>query len=104
VPIEELKVLSATINHIDPDFKAHPQIKKFYELRQKAVFEDSGIDFATAEALAFGSLYFNFIKYQDSRKATVFACLVRMSRGLPSRTVMPCFMTKRTPTSLSSCR
>jgi 2-oxoglutarate dehydrogenase E1 component len=35
----------------------NPQIKKFYENRLNSVLKDSGIDFATAEALAFGTLY-----------------------------------------------
>jgi 2-oxoglutarate dehydrogenase E1 component len=56
VPIAELRDISSVINTIEPSFKAHPQIKKFYELRYKAIAEDTGIDFATAEALAFGAL------------------------------------------------
>lgn len=74
VPIEVLRRLSERINHIDPTFKVHPQIKKFYELRLKAVQEDTGIDFATAEALAFGSLleegYGVRLSGQDVERAT----------------------------------
>lgn len=56
VPLTVIKELSRTINAIPPTFATNPQIKKFYELREKAVLEDTGIDFATAEALAFASL------------------------------------------------
>lgn len=56
VPISTLREIGLKINHIPQDFHAHPQIRKFYEQRNESIKEGLQIDFATSEALAFGSL------------------------------------------------
>jgi 2-oxoglutarate dehydrogenase E1 component len=38
------------------DWVFHPQVKKIYEGRRKAIEEGKGIDWGTAESLAFASL------------------------------------------------
>ena len=38
------------------DWEFHPQVKKIYEARRKAISEGKGIDWGTAEALAFATL------------------------------------------------
>ncbi len=42
--------------NIPSTFNIHPTIKKIYELRKKSIEIGEGIDFGTAESLAFGSL------------------------------------------------
>lgn len=107
VAIPDLKVISDKINHIDESFNIHPQIKKFYETRKKSVFEDTGIDFATAEALAFGSLldegYGIRLSGQDVGRATFshrHAALndqvdPNRERYLPLRNIIPSNEQKR---------
>jgi 2-oxoglutarate dehydrogenase E1 component len=56
VPLEQLKSIGTRINTLPNDLEVHPTIKKIYELRLKSIEEGKNIDFATAEALAFGSL------------------------------------------------
>jgi 2-oxoglutarate dehydrogenase E1 component len=53
---ESLKEVGSAITHIPQDFNIHPQIKKIYDARRQSIETGEGIDFGTAEALAFGSL------------------------------------------------
>jgi 2-oxoglutarate dehydrogenase E1 component len=48
--------MAEKINYIPEGFKMHPQLKKHYEQRITSVREGKGIDWATAEALAWGHL------------------------------------------------
>ena len=48
--------ISNKINEVPSDSNIHKTIKKILETRKKSVEQGSGIDWATAEALAFGSL------------------------------------------------
>ena len=48
--------ISNKINEVPPDSNIHKTIKKILETRKKSIEQGSGIDWATAEALAFGSL------------------------------------------------
>jgi 2-oxoglutarate dehydrogenase E1 component len=54
VPLETLKDFGLKISKIS-GINAHPQIQKIYEQRYKSITE-GGIDFGTAEALAFYTL------------------------------------------------
>jgi 2-oxoglutarate dehydrogenase E1 component len=56
VNVKNLKDLGERINSIPSDLVLHPQLKKHYEQRITAVREGKGIDWATAEALAWGHL------------------------------------------------
>ena len=51
-----LKYISNKINVIPSDVNAHKTIIKIFESRKKSIDEGKNIDWATAEALAFGSL------------------------------------------------
>jgi len=51
-----LKEISNKINVIPTDVSAHKTIIKIFESRKKSIDEGKNIDWATAEALAFGSL------------------------------------------------
>lgn len=44
------------ITHLPEDFAAHKQIKKVYEARRAMIESGEGVDWAMAEALAFGTL------------------------------------------------
>ncbi|CAD8143405.1 unnamed protein product [Paramecium octaurelia] len=74
VPINILKQIGDKINKIPSEFNAHPQIRKFYEERLNSIQKDQGVDFATAEALAFGTLLhegFNVrLSGEDVQRAT----------------------------------
>ena len=56
VPEAELKEITEKITSVPAGFNAHRTIQRFLDNRRKAVESGSGIDWATAEALAFGSL------------------------------------------------
>ncbi|MFC0284419.1 2-oxoglutarate dehydrogenase E1 component [Camelimonas abortus] len=56
VAIETLKQIGERITQLPKDFTPHRTIVRFLENRRKAIESGEGIDWATAEALAFGSL------------------------------------------------
>lgn len=56
VPNQRLRDLGLKITTLPDDYKFHPTVKKIYEVRKKSVEEGKGIDWGTAEALAFGTL------------------------------------------------
>jgi 2-oxoglutarate dehydrogenase E1 component len=56
VPLDELKDLGKRITAIPQGFHAHRTIARFMDSRRKAIETGQGIDWATAEALAFCSL------------------------------------------------
>ena len=56
VTIEDLKFIAKEIHTIPEDFNIHKRIKKIYEDRLNSVLNDTGIDWATAESLAFATL------------------------------------------------
>ena len=56
VPVETLKLINDKITSVPAGFNVHKTIQRFLENRKKAVEAGSGIDWATAESLAFGSL------------------------------------------------
>jgi len=56
VTIEDLKFIAKEIHRIPEDFNVHKRIKKIYEERLNSVLDNSGIDWATAESLAFATL------------------------------------------------
>jgi 2-oxoglutarate dehydrogenase E1 component len=56
VDIPALQEIGARITTVPPDFHVHRTIARFLEHRRKAIESGQGIDWATAEALAFGAL------------------------------------------------
>ena len=51
-----LKELGKKLTDIPSEFTLHPTLKKIYDQRQKSFETGTGLDFAMAESLAFGSL------------------------------------------------
>ncbi|MDJ0785698.1 MAG: 2-oxoglutarate dehydrogenase E1 component [Myxococcota bacterium] len=56
VPRERLAQISEAIASVPPDFTVHPKLQILLDKRRKVVADGGPIDWATAEALAFGSL------------------------------------------------
>ena len=56
VPLDELHDLGRKITEVPADFNVHKTIRRFLDTRSEAIAQDGPIDWATAEALAFGSL------------------------------------------------
>jgi 2-oxoglutarate dehydrogenase E1 component len=56
VNIDILREIGAKISQVPKDFRVHRTIQRFLDARMKAIETGEGIDWATAESLAFGSL------------------------------------------------
>jgi 2-oxoglutarate dehydrogenase E1 component len=56
VSLEILRRTGEKITHIPSSFTAHRTIERIYRARRKMIDDGAGLDWATAEALAFGSL------------------------------------------------
>ena len=56
VDLNKVIRISEKINNIPPEFNIHKTISKILEARRQSVIKKKGIDWSTAEALAFGSL------------------------------------------------
>ena len=56
VAADQLKAIGLKLTEYPSDFKLHRTIQRFLDNRRKAIETGEGIDWATAEALAFGSL------------------------------------------------
>jgi 2-oxoglutarate dehydrogenase E1 component len=56
VPLKQLRELGKKLSEVPADFKAHRTIQRFMDNRAKMIESGEGIDWAMAEALAFGSL------------------------------------------------
>ncbi len=56
VPLKTLKEIGEKISAVPADFNIHKTIQRFMDNRAEAIKSGKGIDWATAEALAFGSL------------------------------------------------
>jgi 2-oxoglutarate dehydrogenase E1 component len=71
---ETLLDLAGRLNRIPEGFNGHPRVEKLLGKRLEAIREGSGIDWATAETLAFASLltegYTVRLSGQDSRRGT----------------------------------
>jgi 2-oxoglutarate dehydrogenase E1 component len=56
VPAETLKQIGAALSHVPDDFHLNPKIVRQLEAKAQAINTGEGIDWATGEALGFGSL------------------------------------------------
>jgi 2-oxoglutarate dehydrogenase E1 component len=55
-PMKDLKSIGTTITTIPDGFNLHPRLGRIFEARAKSIETGKGIDWATAESLAFGTL------------------------------------------------
>jgi len=74
VPVKTLKDVGKKLTDIPADFEAHRTIVRFLETRRKMIESGEGIDWSTAEALAFGSILLDGnpvrLSGQDSERGT----------------------------------
>src|SRR5690606_33317212 len=74
VPLRTLKEIGRKLTAIPADFEAHRTIQRIYDGRRKMIETGEGIDWATAESLALGSLllegYPVRLSGQDSERGT----------------------------------
>ncbi|MFC5384869.1 2-oxoglutarate dehydrogenase E1 component [Aquamicrobium segne] len=74
VPAKTLKEMGKKLTEVPKDFEVHRTIQRFLNNRRNAIETGEGIDWATAEALAFGSILLdgNHIRLsgQDSERGT----------------------------------
>ncbi|HXY58331.1 MAG TPA: 2-oxoglutarate dehydrogenase E1 component [Methylocystis sp.] len=74
VPLETLREIGAKITSAPEGFHVHKTIQRFLDTRRSAIETGAGIDWATAEALAFGSILLEGhrvrLSGQDSERGT----------------------------------
>jgi len=74
VPLATLREVGAALTTLPGDFTPHRTVTRMMEAKRKTVDEEAGIDWATAEALAFGSLLLDGYKVrlagQDCTRGT----------------------------------
>src|SRR5690606_21246181 len=74
VPLKSLKEIGKKLTEVPNDFEVHRTIGRFMENRRKAIETGEDLDWATAEALAFGSILMEGhpirLSGQDSERGT----------------------------------
>ncbi|MDZ5699256.1 2-oxoglutarate dehydrogenase E1 component [Chelativorans sp. M5D2P16] len=74
VPVKTLKEIGKKLSEVPEDFEVHRTIRRFLDNRKKMIDSGEGIDWATAEALAFGSILLEGdpvrLSGQDSERGT----------------------------------
>ncbi|TIO06617.1 2-oxoglutarate dehydrogenase E1 component [Mesorhizobium sp.] len=74
VPVKTLKEIGRKLTEVPKDFAAHKTILRFLENRRQAIESGEGIDWSTAEALAFGAILLDGnpvrLSGQDSERGT----------------------------------
>jgi 2-oxoglutarate dehydrogenase E1 component len=74
VPVKALKEIGRKLTEVPKDFEAHKTISRFLETRRKMIDSGEGIDWSTAEALAFGAILLDGnpirLSGQDSERGT----------------------------------
>jgi len=74
LPIEKLKQIGKALTALPADFNLHPRLNRFIDGRAKMIETGQGIDWATAESLAFGTLldegYLVRLTGQDVQRGT----------------------------------
>ena len=74
VPVKALKEIGRKLTEVPADFEAHKTIGRFLETRRKMIDSGEGIDWSTAESLAFGSILLDGnpirLSGQDSERGT----------------------------------
>ncbi len=74
VPLEHLKMLAGPLTRVPDEFEVHPTLKRILHRRNEMLQTGTGIDWATAESLAFATLLREGFKVrlsgQDSGRGT----------------------------------
>ena len=74
VPVKTLKEVGRKLTEVPAGFEAHKTISRFLETRRKMIDSGEGLDWSTAEALAFGSILLDGnpirLSGQDSERGT----------------------------------
>ena len=74
MPVKTLKEIGSKLTEVPAGFEAHKTIGRFLETRRKMIDSGEGIDWSTAEALAFGSILLDGnpirLSGQDSERGT----------------------------------
>jgi 2-oxoglutarate dehydrogenase E1 component len=74
MPLKSLKEIGKKLTEVPQDFEVHRTIRRFLDNRKKAIDSGEGIDWATGEALAFGSILMDGnpirLSGQDSERGT----------------------------------
>ena len=74
VPVKSLKEIGKKLTDTPKDFEAHKTIQRFLDARRKMIDTGEGIDWSTAEALAFGAILLDGnpirLSGQDSERGT----------------------------------
>jgi len=74
VPVKTLKEIGRKLTEVPKDFEVHKTIGRFLETRRGMIESGEGIDWSTAEALAFGSILMDGnpirLSGQDSERGT----------------------------------
>ncbi|MEJ6785205.1 2-oxoglutarate dehydrogenase E1 component [Aminobacter sp. Piv2-1] len=74
VPVKTLKEIGKKLTEVPKDFEVHRTIARFLENRRQAIESGEGLDWATAESLAFGSILLDGnpirLSGQDSERGT----------------------------------
>ena len=74
VPVKTLKEIGKKLTEVPAGFEAHKTIVRFLDNRRKMIDSGEGIDWSTAEALAFGSILLDGnpirLSGQDSERGT----------------------------------
>ncbi|SMH27366.1 2-oxoglutarate dehydrogenase E1 component [Mesorhizobium australicum] len=74
VPVKTLKEIGKKLTETPKDFEAHKTIQRFLDARRKMIDTGEGIDWSTAEALAFGAILLDGnpirLSGQDSERGT----------------------------------
>jgi 2-oxoglutarate dehydrogenase E1 component len=74
VAMDFLREVGTAVTAIPPDFNLHPRLKRVFDARRKAIETGEGVDWATAESLAFGTLlaegYLVRLSGQDVQRGT----------------------------------
>ena len=74
VPVKTLKEIGRKLTEVPKDFEVHRTVGRFLENRRQAIESGEGIDWSTAEALAFGAILLDGnpirLSGQDSERGT----------------------------------
>ncbi len=74
VPVKTLKEIGKKLTETPKDFEAHKTIQRFLDARRKMIDTGEGLDWSTAEALAFGAILLDGnpirLSGQDSERGT----------------------------------
>jgi len=74
VPVKTLKEIGKKLTEVPADFEVHRTIRRFLDNRKQMIETGEGLDWATAEALAFGSILLEGnpvrLSGQDSERGT----------------------------------